>query len=111
MTGLTDGLLTVVCTLALACLGWWLMGRLLCPVPASGTWVLLTGRGNGEGLEQKVRAFVWLRSLGLLRCPLVIADIGLDVQGREVALRLAARWHGVVLWTRDTLEEYIEHCN
>lgn len=111
MTGLTDGLLTVACILALACLGWWLMGRLLCPVPGSGTWVVLTGHSNGEGLEQKVRAFVWMRSLGLLRCPVVITDAGLDAQGREIALRLAARWHGVILCSADTLGEYIDRCN
>lgn len=98
MAGLTDGLWTAVCLTGLACLVWWLMGKLVCPVSSSGTWVVLVGRGEGDGLEQKVRAFIWLRSLGLLRCPVVIADAGLDETGREVALRLARRWSGVILW-------------
>lgn len=107
MAGLTDGLWTAVCVLGLACLGWWLMGKLLCPVPASGTWVVLAGRGEGDGLEQKVRAFLWLRSLGLLRCPVVIADAGLDERGREVARRLGQRWSGVILWSGEVQKLYI----
>ena len=56
------------------------------------------GRGEGEGLEQQVRCFIWLRSLGLLRCPVVIADVGLSPAGWELALRLTARWPEVILW-------------
>ena len=107
MAGLTDGFWTAVCVIGLACLGWWLAGKLLCPVPSSGTWVVLAGRGEGDGLEQKVRAFLWLRSLGLLRCPVVIADMGLNEQGKEVVGRLALRWHGVILWSEDVRELYI----
>ena len=107
MAELTDGLWTAVCVMGLACLGWWLMGKLLCPVPSSGTWVVLEGKGEGDGLEQRVRAFFWLRSLGLLRCPVVIVDAGLDKRGREVAHRLALRWSGVVLWSEEVRDPYI----
>ena len=107
MAGLTDGLCTATCVIGLACLGWWLMGKLLCPVPTSGTWVVLAGKGEGDGLEQKVRAFFWLRSLGLLRCPVVITDAGLDEKGREVALRLAQRWSGVIFWPEEIWKPYI----
>ena len=50
------------------------------------------------GLEQSVRALMWLRSLGLLRCPVVIVDLGLDREGLAVAQRLALRWPVVDLY-------------
>ena len=56
-----------------------------------------------------MRAFVWLRSLGLLSCCVVIADLDLTAQGREVALRLALRWPEVVLWPAGDLPDYIKH--
>ena len=68
--------LTVLCLMGLGLLVWCLMG----------------------GLEQSVRALMWLRSLGLLRCPVVIVDLGLDREGLAVAQRLALRWPVVDLY-------------
>ena len=53
--------------------------------------------------------FLWLRSLGLLRCPILIADIDLTPEGQELARRMAARWPGVRLLPGEELAEYI-HC-
>lgn len=100
--------LTAVCVSGLAFLAWWLMGRLLRPIPETCASVVIPGRGAGEVLEQTVRAFIWLRSLGLLHCTLIIADLGLDPDGREIALRLAVRWPEVVVWPVDRLPEYIK---
>lgn len=102
-----DVLLAAVCAAGLAACAWWLLGRLLRPIPSRGVFVVLPGRGDGGGLEQSVRAFIWLRSLGLLACPVVIADRSLTPEGREVALRLAARWPDVALWPAGRLEELI----
>ena len=99
--------LTAVCVLGLAFLAWWLFGRLLRPIPRQAMYALLPGRGEGEGLEQSVRVFIWLRSLGLLSCPVIIADVDLTARGRELALRLTLRWPGVVLWPAGELKEYI----
>ena len=107
MTGLTDGVYTAICVVGLACLGWWMMGKLLCPVPSSGTWVVLAGSEEGDGLEQKIRAFFWLRSLGLLRCAVVIADMGLNEKGLEVARRLALQWPGVELWSGEFRQTHL----
>ena len=51
-------------------------------------------------------ALAWVL-LGLLSCPVVIADVDLTPQGWELALRLTTRWPGVVLWPVSALEEYI----
>lgn len=103
-----DVLWTVVCTLVLAFAAWWFMGRFLRPVPGGRTRAVLPGSGDGDGLEQAVRSLLWLRSLGLLTCPIVIADTGLSREGRELVLRLAARWPGIILWPADDLGDYIK---
>ena len=99
--------LTAVCALGLAGAAWWLFGRLLRPIPRRRVRALVIGRGDGEELEQSVRAYIWLRSLGLLSCPIIIADVDLTAQGWELALRLTARWPGVILWPAAHLEEYL----
>ena len=76
--------LTVLCLMGLGLLVWCL--------------AVLEGQGDGGGLEQSVRALMWLRSLGLLRCPVVIVDLGLDREGLAVAQRLALRWPVVDLY-------------
>lgn len=98
---------SVLWILALAFLAWWLLGWLLRPIPAQRARVLIPGRGDGDNLEQSVRGLIWLRGLGLLRCPIVIADVDLTPQGWELALRLTARWPDVVLWPADHLADYI----
>ena len=101
-------LLTAACAGGLMALLWWLFGRLLRPIPAQpGQVVFIPGRGMGDGLEQTLRAHIWLRSLGLLRCPILIADIDLTPKGQELAQRLAARWPGVSLLPAGELAEYI----
>ena len=103
-----DILLAVVCAAGLALVGWWLFGLLLRPLPGREAKVVIPGRGEGEDLEQQVRSFLWLRGLGLLRCPIVIADAGLTPAGWELVLRLTARWPEVVLWPAEDLGELIQ---
>ena len=102
-----DSVLAALCVAGLALIGWWLFGLLLRPLPERGVKVILSGRGDGNGLEQMIRGFVWLRALGLLRCSIIIADIALTPEGRELALRLAARWPGVSLWPVADLPDYL----
>ena len=102
-----DIALAAVCVLGLALTGWWLFGLLLRPLPGREAKIVLSGRGDGENLEQQVRSFLWLRGLGLLRCPIVIADAGLTPYGWELALHLAARWPEVVVWPASDLGDYI----
>lgn len=78
------GLLAAFGLLALC---WLLLGRLLLPVPLDLT-VSLTGHGDGEGLEQGVRALHWLRRTGLWRGDIRIVDGGLSPRGLVVARQL-----------------------
>ena len=95
----------VACICGLAFVGWWLFGLLLRPLPGRTVRVVLAGRDGGEELEQQVKSFIWLRGLGLLRCPIVIADAGLTPAGWELVLRLTARWPEVVLGPAEDLGE------
>ena len=78
------GLLAAFGLLALC---WLLLGRLLLPIPLNLT-VSLTGHGDGEGLEQGVRALHWLRRTGLWRGDIRIVDGGLSPRGLAVARQL-----------------------
>ena len=108
MRDMLESAVAVVCVLGLTGALWWLLGRMLRPLPQRSAFVLLRGRGEGRGLEQAVRGFVWLRGLGVLRVPILIADLGLNVRGREIALRLCARWPGVILWPAEELTDYLK---
>lgn len=107
MAAFWEAALAAICILGLAFIGCWLFGLLLHPLPGREAQVVLTGRGEGENLEQQVRSFLWLRGMGLLHCPIIIADVGLSPAGWELALRLTARWPGVVLWPAGDLGNYI----
>lgn len=104
-----DVLLAVLCTAGLLFAALLLYGWLLRPLPKPGVTCVLPGRGSGEHLEQTLRGLVWLRSLGLLRGTILIANIDLTPEGRELALHLAARWPDVALWPAEDLPDYIRH--
>ena len=76
----------------LVSLGWLALGTLLLPADCPARTVI-TGRGRGDGLEQAVRAMVWLRRTGLWRGVVVIEDGGLDETGQALARALAQRYH------------------
>ena len=95
MNAVLEIALTVLSLLGLTALGWCLLGRLLCPVPARGVHILIEAEGDAARLEQTVRGLVLLRSLGLLACPIEIADRGLSSGGLDGARRLAERWPGI----------------
>ena len=94
---------------AAALLSWWLLGTLLRPSARTGeVLAVIPGRGDGLRLEQTVRLWVWLLSLGLWSGEIVIADLDLTPAGRELALRLTLRWEQVVLRPADSLQDCME---
>ena len=64
----------------------WLLLPGVCPVRA-----VVEARGPGDGLEQTVKALLWLRRTGLWRGAIVIDDHGLDEGGAALARTLAAQ--------------------
>lgn len=87
-------------------LGWMLAGRLLTPVGADGpAFAVLPASGDGARLERDVKGLLWLQGSGLTRLTVVIADCGLNEEGRAIALLLQRREPGVVLCSPGQLEQ------
>ena len=83
---------TAMAAAGLAVLLWWQMGRLLRPVPGRNVQVVISGRGDGEELEQTLRALYWLRGMGLLRGAIVIETEELTSAGLALAAELTRRY-------------------
>ncbi len=66
-------LFALMAAFGVLCALWVLFGWLLLPV--RGEWLLYPGRQGGLSF---VPVYLWLRDLGLVRCPLIVADLGLD---------------------------------
>lgn len=95
MTGVLQFFAVLLMAFGLVSLMWLAMGALLLPVSRAARMVV-TGQGCGDGLEQTVRALLWLRRTGLWRGEIVIEDGGLNEDGMALARILAGEW-GVLL--------------
>ena len=100
--------LSLLAVFGLFCLGWLAFGRILAPrdyyAPA---YAVVPARGNGAALEQTVRGLLWLRAGELQRYTVVIADAGLDAQGRAVAAALSNEEAKVVFCPMGAVSEYL----
>ncbi len=105
---LLECLLTLLAGFGLALLVGVLFSRLLHPVSSRNLCLLLAGKGSGERLEGDLRGVIWLRSLGLLRCSVIIADAGLNEEGLELARHLTRRWSEVSLCPTEELGENLK---
>ena len=72
----------------LVSLGWLALGLLLLPGSCAARMVVCA-EGDGGGLEQTVKALLWLRRTGLWWGEVVIRDRGLDAGGLALARALA----------------------
>lgn len=72
------------------------LGRALLPV--YGGWIVVSAKGEGEDLEQKLYALLWLQGLGVLRLPICILDEGLSDVGLDLTRRLIGRWEEITFW-------------
>lgn len=88
--------LTILCLSILAIFGWWFFGKMLAPIP-KGVHVVIYGEGDGDNLEQSIRAIIWIQGMGLLACPVVIMGEGLSASGHILASHLVERWPTVTL--------------
>lgn len=82
----------------LAGVGWLALGALVLP-GACPARMVVDARGDGDGLEQTVRALLWLRHSGFWRGDVVIRDCALTEAGAGLARALAGQ--GGVRFTGD----------
>ena len=89
MTDILPFFAILLAAFGLVSLGWLAAGWLLRPAGGCPARMVVSARGAGEGLEQTVKALLWLRRTGLWRGELVIEDCGLDRDGAALARALA----------------------
>jgi hypothetical protein len=100
-------LLAALTVIGLLSLGWSLFGRMLTPVGPGAVYAVVPASGGGEGLEQTVRGLLWLRGGELAGLTVLVADTGLNEQGRQLAEGLCRQWEQVLLCGPETLEHMI----
>lgn len=103
-----EAVIALLAAAGLLALGWMLFGRLLAPVGGKGggrVFAVLPVKGAGETLEHDVTGLLWLRGGGMARFTVLIADAGLDEEGRKLAGLLAQRENGVELCSVEELGE------
>lgn len=88
MTEAFQFLAVLLAAFGLVSLGWLALGALLLPGVCPARMVV-DARDSGEGLEQTVKALLWLRRTGLWWGEVVIEDCGLDRDGEALARALA----------------------
>ena len=81
---------------------WMLRGAALLPIrlgKGQSLTLLLRAAGSGEGLEQTVRALLWITENGTLPGSIVIEDAGLDPDAKEALVLLQARFDRICIRT------------
>lgn len=88
MTEVFQFLAALLAAFGLVSLVWLAVGALLLPGVCPARMVV-DAKGSGEGLEQTVKALLWLRRTGLWWGEVVIEDCGLSREGEALARTLA----------------------
>lgn len=81
---------------------WCAVGVVLTPFYDSDTKTLYYIKENAERLEQRVRAFAWLRGSGMFGGILVLVDCGLGTEAVARAAALQKRYEWVELRKPET---------
>ena len=90
MTQVFQFLAVLLAAFGLVSLGWLAVGALLLPGVCPARMVV-DAKGDGSGLEQTVKALLWLRRAGLWWGEVVIEDCGLDEDGAALAHALGSQ--------------------
>ena len=90
MTEVFQFLAVLLAAFGLVSLGWLALGALLLPGVCPARMVV-DAKGSGDGLEQTVKALLWLRRTGLWWGDVVIEDCGLNREGAALAQALGAQ--------------------
>lgn len=105
---LAEVLLVFFAVCGVVLLAWCLLGLLLEPVFGREMVTLYFVRGNGDGLERRVRAYGWLRDGRLTGGRLVLVDCGLTKPGLEAAEILRQRYGWLDYCPLPALEDYLD---
>ena len=104
---LLDILLVFLAAAGILLLLWCLLGLLLSPVFGRDMVTYCYEKGDGDELEQRARAYGWLRDGRISGGRLVIVDCGLTEQGLERVRRLRERYPWLEYCRREAFAAYI----
>ncbi|MBP1736848.1 MAG: hypothetical protein H6Q60_729 [Oscillospiraceae bacterium] len=75
---------------------WILFGKLVAPDARNAPMIsVVLGFDGGANLEHTIRSLKWMREAGVPDFSIVIADVALDEEGKQIALRLTEQENGV----------------
>lgn len=64
-------------------------------LPVEKAFIFLPVKDKGEDLQQRLYALMWLKNLGILRCPIYLLDQGLNAEGHSQIAQLTNRWQDI----------------
>ena len=103
-----DGVIALLAAIGLASILWTLIRLLFFrPVAAHRMVVLICARGDGDGLEQQVRALTMLRRERGLVGEILLVNCGLSEEGRHLCYLLAREEHSVIFCHSEEVINYI----
>ncbi len=103
-----DILLVFLAAAGILLLLWCLLGLVLLPVFGRSMETLYYVKGGGEGMEQRVRAYSWLREGRITGGRLIVVDCGLNEQGMGRIHLLRERYPWVEYCPAAEIKDYID---
>ena len=104
-----DGIVAMLAAIGLASIIWTVVRAALFAGPERRRTVtaLLPARGNGEGLEEQLRALQELRREGGAFGRILVVDCGLSAEGRRLAGLLVRDRRWASLCVREEIGQYL----
>lgn len=108
MRAVLEIVLSLLAVTGLLTLGWLCFGRLLRPMGGKDAVTLLPTQGEGEDLEQALTGLLWLRGAGLSVGRVLVVDLGLTENGKDLARLLTEQEAGVYLCQGEELSQCLD---
>ena len=89
---------------------WSLLDSLKTPVrpgQSTGVTTVVTAQGNGEGLEQTLKSLIWLQENGTVPGQIILADAGLNEEGKILTRLIVKKYTGVVVCNAEEVAQWI----
>lgn len=104
-----DGLIAMLAAVGLASLMWAAVKAVLYPAPPRrpGTVALIPAQGDGESLEQQLRALRQIQKEKNVFGIILLVDCGLSEEGRKLSRLLAREDRSVALCRQEEIEKYL----
>ena len=89
---------------------WFVYGSLRTPVRCgrgTGINTVVSVKDSAEGLEQALDGLIWLRENGILHSQILIADCGMDEEGRALAGQALKKYGKIAICKAEDVRQWI----